>query len=62
MAFLKANRVWGVLRGKVYVLLLLFFSKEIFPVSALGNQAQQSFASLNTLQNGLLGISKMISI
>lgn len=43
MAFLKANRVWGVLRGKMYVVLLLFFSKEIFSVAALGNQAQQSF-------------------
>lgn len=43
VAFLKANRVWGVLRGK-------FFScKETFLFGALGNQAQQNFGFFDSL-------------
>lgn len=56
VAILKANRVWGVLRGKSCVVSLLSSSKEIFSVGALGNQAQQKFASLDPLQYGLLNI------
>lgn len=61
VSFLKANRVWGVLRGKVCVV-SLFSSKDVFSVAALDDQAQQNSASLDILQNGVLGISKMISI
>ena len=39
VAKLTANRVWGVLRGKFFVVSLLFSSKEIVSVATLGNQA-----------------------
>lgn len=35
VALLKANRVWGVLRGKIYVVSLLLSRKEMFPAGAL---------------------------
>ena len=39
VAALTANRVWGVLRGKFYVVSLLLSSEEIVSVASLGNQA-----------------------
>lgn len=60
VAFLKANRVWGALRGKFCVVRLSFSSKDLFPFGALENQAQQEFASSAPLQ-GVSGIPKMTS-
>ena len=38
-ALLRANTVWGALRGKFYVVSLLFFSIKNISAVTLGNQA-----------------------
>lgn len=54
VALLKANRVWGALRGTFHADSLSVSIEAIFSLGALRNQAQQNGAvTLGPLQNAL---------